>query len=110
MKNYPQILSALRSPQIKKSVSLCVICGLLLCLLSGCQVIDGFRRFDTASYTTRPGIDYACPHDGKHGDEVTITVEHNGKKASQTVASASLLEKETDFVGEVAISVFNDTR
>lgn len=78
-------------------------------LLNSCAFFKGVRQSDTR-YVTQPGIDYACPHDGNHGDEATITVEHNGKKASQTVASDQLLEKETRFVGEVAILVFNDTK
>jgi len=44
MRNYPQVLSTLRSPQICKSVFICAICGLLF---TGCQVYEGFRQFDS---------------------------------------------------------------
>lgn len=64
----------------------------------------------SASYTTKPGIDYACQHDGKHGDEATITVEHNGKTATQTIALTELLERRPEEIERTALSTFNATK
>jgi hypothetical protein len=51
-----------------------------------------------------------CPHDGRHGDSASVTVRHNGRKATVTVATAYMLEGNAGEVGRAAECAFENTR
>jgi hypothetical protein len=63
----------------------------------------------STAYRRNPGIDCVCPHDGKHGDEITLTIKHNGRTTSQTLATTELLEDRPDLIAQLARTVFNQT-
>jgi hypothetical protein len=50
-----------------------------------------------------------CPHDGDHGDAMTVTVEHNGRTATRTIATAEMLESKCELIADTAIDAFNET-
>jgi hypothetical protein len=63
----------------------------------------------STAYRRNPGIDCVCSHDGKHGDEITLTIKHNGRTTSQTLATTELLEDRPDLIAQLARTVFNQT-
>lgn len=78
--------------------------------LGGCE---GIRQSNdnepSATYRPLPKT-AACPHDGKHGDDATITVAHNGKTATQVIALTELLENRPDQIADIALATFNATQ
>lgn len=75
---------------------------LLILLAAACLAGEGYKR--------RAGIDFDCPHDGKHGDHIIVTVEHNGKKAKREMATVYMLERHPQWVADLALDAFNDTK